>query len=74
MLFNNRKSNLHKHDFDQFVKNVGISNETKNKVIKSINDKYDDMVSIINSSTLNQNAKSVWKKMIKANIKRAELP
>ena len=74
MLFNNRKSNLHKHDFDQFVKNVGISNETKNKIIKSINDKYDDMVSIINSSTLNQNAKSVWKKMIKANIKRAELP
>lgn len=73
MLFNGKKQNLRKTDFDQFADRIGISNLTKNGIMKKINDKSDEMFKIIDESELDQNSKSVWKRMIKANIKRANL-
>ena len=73
MLLNGKKTNLRKHDFDAFAKNIDISDLTKEKIMKQIDDKYEDMCIIIDQSLLDQNSKVTWKKMIKSNIKRAKL-
>lgn len=70
MLLNGKKANLSKKDFDQFALSIDINDLTKNKIIKQINDKYENMCHIIDESTLDQNSITKWKKMIKANIRR----
>lgn len=70
MLLNGKKSKLAKKDFDEFAKNIGINSLTKDKIISDINNHYEMMCEIINDSTLDQNSKAVWKRLIKSNIKR----
>ena len=74
MVFNGRKTNLHKHDFDQFCKNIGIDEKTQSRLMKSIDDKENEMIEIINSSSINQYGKSEWIRKIHSNIKRAKQP
>lgn len=74
MKFNGRKNNLRKIDFDEFAKNTGIDERTKENVISSINNYQKDLIDIITSSSLNQNAKSKWIKLITKNIKRIIAP
>ena len=74
MLMNGRKTNLHKHDFDKFCDSIGIGKANQRLIIKSIDNLEEQMEEIINRSSLHQNAKTTWIKMIKANIKRAKQP
>lgn len=74
MVFNGRKSNLHGHDFSAFAAKVGISEASKQKMMKAIEKKAKEMKQIIADSLLNQNAKSVWMRMIDSNINRANKP
>ena len=71
MLFNGKKTNLIKKDFDMFTKNIGLSELTKEKIMAKIDSKYEEMCQIIDDSFLDQNSKSSWKRMIKSNIKRS---
>ena len=70
MRFNGRKNNLRKLDFDQFANNVGLDIKAKENIINQINNNQNNMIEIINKSTLNQNAKTNWIKLINKNIKR----
>lgn len=74
MLFNGKKTNLRKHDFDAFAEAIGISSAAKEKIIGQIDAKYDAMCQIIDDSPLDQNSKSSWKRMMASNIKRAKRP
>ena len=74
MLLDNQKINLRKHNFDSFCKNVGIDEKTMNGIMSSIDKHEEEMYEIINRSSLNQNAKTSWCRMIHANIKRAKQP
>ena len=71
MLLNGKKYDLHKKDFDTFAKSIDIPINITNAIMKQINDRYEIMSEIIDNSLLNQNSKTVWKRMIKANIRRA---
>lgn len=71
MLLNGKKQNLAKKDFDAFASSINISEMTKNKIIKSINTKFDQMSEIINNSTLDSDSKIKWIRLISANIRRA---
>ena len=74
MVFNGRKSNLRGHDFEQFASNTNIAKLTKEKIMRGIDAKYDSMCEAIDAALLDQNSKSEWKRMIRANIKRAHQP
>ena len=74
MLFNGRKKDLHRHDFEAFAHKVGIAPLTMEKTMKNMEEKYAAMCEIIDCSLLDQNSKSTWKRMIKGNIKRAHKP
>jgi len=74
MLFNGRKRDLHKHDFDQFCKHVCIDANAQRYIMEAINRTEGELARIIDASCLDQNSKIVWKKMIHSNIKRAKLP
>ena len=74
MLFDGRKNNLRKHNFDNFCKKIGIDESLQYKIINSINDKVDKMSEIINNSLLDRDSKSIWIKMIASNIRRAKQP
>ena len=74
MLLNGQKYNLHKHDFDAFCAAVGINEIIQRKIMESIDRNVETMSQIIMDSTLNQDGKSRWIKMIAANIKRAKRP
>ena len=74
MLFDGRKNNLRKHSFDAFCEYANIDRVIEYRIINSINSKQDKMKEIINNSSLNENAKSIWCKMIASNIKRAQQP
>ena len=73
LLLNGKKQNIRKGDFDTFAKSVGISEYTKNAIMKEIDYKEEEMCLIIDNSLLSKNAKSVWKKLIHKNIKRSKL-
>ena len=73
MLLNGKKKYLLKRDFDEFAKSINLSEVTKNKIMKDIEDKYGTMCQIIDNSPLDQNSKSVWKRLIKSNIKRMHI-
>ena len=74
MVFNGRKSKLRGHDFEQFASNTNIAKLTKEKIMRGIEAKYDSMCEVIDAALLDQNSKSEWKRMIRANIKRAHKP
>lgn len=70
MLINGKKNNLKRRDFVSLAKKNDISDLTIDKIIKQIDNSYDDICYLIDISLLDQNSKTVWKKMIKSNIKR----
>ena len=74
MLLNGKKENLRKHDFDAFCASIGIDETIQKKVMESIDKKMDAMTEIIMDSTIHQDGKSRWIKMIAANMKRAKRP
>ena len=74
MLMNGHKTNLRKHDFDIFCESIGIEAASERLIMKSIEDLEEQMDDIILKSSLHQNAKTTWIKMIKANIRRAKQP
>ena len=74
MLFDGVKENLRKHNFDSFCKTIGLTEMAKNKIMASIDKKESAMVEIIASSSLHQNAKTRWIRMIHSNILRAKKP
>lgn len=70
MRFNGKKNNLTRRDFDAFADNTGINKSQVDKIIKSIDSKIDIMTNIINGSSLNQNAKTLWCRLIRKNLRR----
>ena len=74
LLLHNKKTNLTKGDFDAFASEIGINDLAKKKIMKRIEDHYDEMCRIIDESPLDQNSKTVWKKLIQTNIRRANRP
>jgi serine/threonine-protein kinase HipA len=73
MRFNGKKNNLKRRDFDEFAKRVGIDEKAKENVINLIDGKVKEMDEVISNSSLNQNAKSQWIKLISRNLKRFNL-
>ena len=74
MLLNGHKMNLRGHDFEAFAQSIGIARLTREKIMSGIEAKYESMCEIIDHALLDQNSKSAWKRMIKANIRRAHAP
>lgn len=74
LTMNGVKTNLRAHDFEAYCKVVGIDSKQKRNIMASIDSKYAQMVEIINSSSLHQDGKSSWIKLIASNIKRAKKP
>ena len=70
MRFNGRKNNLRRIDFDEFAKNSNIDPKAKDNIINFINSKQEVMIETISSSSLNQNARTTWIKLIKKNMRR----
>lgn len=73
MRFNGRKNNLRRIDFDEFAKNSNIDPKAKDSIINFINSKQDMMIETISNSSLNQNARTTWIKLIKKNIRRMKV-
>ncbi len=69
MRFNGKKKSLLKRDFYKFASNVGIDEKAADNIINSIDNKKDIIIEIINRSSLNQNAKTRWAKLVTSNIK-----
>lgn len=74
MLFNGKKTNLRGGDFTAFAQRVGIPDRTKDKIMSSIDKRYENMCAIIDGSSLDQNSKSAWKRMILSGIRRSKRP
>lgn len=70
MRFNGKKNNLTKKDFLDFAIKVKIDEKVAKNIMESINKKEEILIEQIANSSLNQDAKTRWSKMIKKNIKR----
>ena len=70
MRFNGKKNGLTRRDFETFGENVGLNKAQIESIIKSIDAKVSNMKEIINSSLLNQNARTSWIRLINKNIRR----
>lgn len=70
MRFNGKKNNLTRKDFDEFAKRVGIDKKVEDNIINLVDSKASEMLLIISNSLLNQNAKTMWCKLVQRNIKR----
>lgn len=74
LTMNEKKMNLRSHDFIAFCQNVGIPESAMRKMMMSIDAKVEEMEAIIEASSIHQNGKSEWVKMIHHNILRAKKP
>lgn len=74
LLMNGHKSNLRSHDFDRFCEAAGIPKASQTKIMENIDAKIGVFEEIIATSSIHQNGKSRWVKMIRSNIKRSKRP
>lgn len=74
LLLGGRKTNLRAGSFSSFAQTIGITELAQKKIMASIDQKYDEICLIIEDSSLDQNSKSEWKKMVKSGINRSKKP
>ena len=74
LLLDGRKTNLRGGSFTAFANSIGIPELAQKKIMASIDQKHEEMCQIIDGSSLDQNSKSEWKKMIASGIKRSKKP